>query len=204
MNTVTEKSVLLSVFGRRFISITRTVRQELPLPATAPTDRPVVRPAPASRPTVFLINSLFLRDCFRLLTKTADEGLHVVTGTKVRHLRTLERIVPVALSRQSVAGAAADDQSLAEELMKLNDFGMLPLAYFHSHPGRGIDATVPSGTDRRTQAVMEEAGAEIIGAIFSRDGYVRFFANAADPKVKVLGKKIKEVSANVFQLETDG
>jgi hypothetical protein len=57
---------------------------------------------------------MFLHNCFRALTRTEDEGLHAVSGSVVGRLRTLDRMVPLRLSRQSIAGASADDRSLAE------------------------------------------------------------------------------------------
>jgi len=48
------------------------------------------------------------------MTRTEDEGLHAVSGSVVGRLRTLDRIVPLRRSRQSRAGASADDRSPAE------------------------------------------------------------------------------------------
>jgi proteasome lid subunit RPN8/RPN11 len=150
-----------------------------------------------------VISSLLLHDCFRVLTKTEDEDLHALTGLVFPRTRVLERIVPIRLSRQGVAGAEASNESLATELLRLSDFGMLPLAYFHSHPGYGPSATQPSGTDRQTQGAMEKSGSQILGGIFSRDRFVRFYANRMEPHVRVVGKRVKEVARNVYRLETE-
>jgi hypothetical protein len=204
MNILTEKSTVFCVFGKRLFSVIRTARRGSPVQQEQEAAGLEHKGAtPLAEPIGFVVNSLFLHDCFRELTRTEDEGLHAVSGSVVGRLRTLDRMVPLRLSRQSVAGASADDRSLADQLIKLNEFGLLVLAYFHSHPGQGADATTPSGTDRRTQEAMEEAGAEIVGAIFSRDGYVRFYANRFQPKVKVVGKRIEEVMPNVFHLELE-
>ena len=150
---------------------------------------------------LFVVNSLFLRDCFDLLTQTDEENLHAVTGSVIRKIRTLDRIVPLRLSMQSMGGAAAADESLANELIHLHEFGLLPLAYFHSHPGRGAAGTLPSDTDRRTQAAMEQMGSRIVAGVFSRDGHVRFFANEWEPRIRVTGKRVRKVEDNVYQLE---
>ena len=85
--------------------------------------------------------------------------------------------------------------------MHIHDYGLLPLGYFHSHPGCGPRATRPSDTDRQTQAIMEESGSKIIGGIFSRDGFVRFYANDWEPDIRIVGKQIRKVAQNVYHLE---
>lgn len=175
-------------------------------PSTAIPNTPISNcdvPATNGNTPVVAVSSLLLHDCFNLLTRTEDEDLHVLTGLVFPRTRVLERIVPLRLSRQGVAGAGAADDSLAAELIRLHEFGMVPLAYFHSHPGHGPSATFPSSTDRRTQAGMELAGGQIIGGIFSRDGFVRFYANRAEPHVKVFGKRVRRIGRNVYHLEDE-
>lgn len=152
---------------------------------------------------IFVINSLMLYRCFKVLTRTRDENLHAVTGSIFENVRYLERIIPLSLSMQSIGGAAAENESLANEFLFLNEFGLRPLAYFHSHPGRGIGGTHPSSTDKQTQSLMEQSGSEIIGGVFSRDGFIRFYANRGEPNVRVVGKRIKEVGKNVYRLEIE-
>ena len=151
--------------------------------------------------SLFVVNSLMLHDCFKQLMRTEEESLHAITGSVIGNIRSLERIVPLSLSRQSVAGATAKNQSVANEFIELYEFGLRPLAYFHSHPGCGVGATRPSSTDKQTQSTMEQSGSEIIGGIFSRDGFVRFYANKVKPNVRVLGKKVNNVEKNVYRLE---
>ena len=152
---------------------------------------------------VFVINSLMLYRSFKLLTETANENLHAVTGSITGEIRSLEQIIPLRLSVQNIGGATAENQSLVEEFLNLYQFGLRPLGYFHSHPGCGISATKPSGTDRQTQLDMEQSGSEIIGAIFSRDGFIRFYANNHEPNVRVFGKRVKRIKENVYKLEIE-
>jgi hypothetical protein len=152
---------------------------------------------------LFVVNSLMLYRSFKLLTRTKNENLHAVTGSALGRIRSLEQVVPVALSTQGIAGAAAENQSLANELILLSEFGLTALANFHSHPGRGAGATRPSSTDRQTQATIEQSGSDIIGGIFSRDGYVRFYANNREPDVHVVGTRITRVERNVYRLEIE-
>jgi proteasome lid subunit RPN8/RPN11 len=197
----------MRAFGRDFLSFgfdrirqgTTGVQQVKPI-------RTQIKPAlpeTAARPSIFLANSLFLHECFAMLTRTEAEDVHAVTGSVIGNLRTLDRIIPLQLSLQCSVGAEAENGSLADAFIRLNDFGLLPLAYFHSHPGYGVQATQPSGTDRQTQETMEKSGSEIIGGIFSRDGFVRFYSNRKVPNVRVLGKRVKKVEQNVYKLEIE-
>jgi len=190
----------LALFGLRILSVTVAERwhTETVDEATEVTSQPAT--AAEAKPLLFLVNTLFLHDCFTALTKTEDEDLHVVTGSIADNIRTLERIIPLRLSSQSTVGAETDEQSVVEQLIQLNRFGLLPLGYFHSHPGCGPGETEPSSTDRSTQAAFEKAGSQIIGGIFSRDGFVRFYANDVEPNVRVVGEGVKEIEKNVFQL----
>jgi hypothetical protein len=202
------KNVLgIKVFGRDFLSFSFERMKQEAVDAQQPESHGIQEqltlPETATESHVLVANSLFLHECFVLLTRTEDENLHAVTGSIVGNLRTLDRIVPLQLSLQGLAGAEAENCSLASELIRLNDFGLLPLAYFHSHPGRGANATHPSSTDRQTQSTMEESGSEIIGGIFSRDGFVRFYANKKVPNVHVVGKRIRKVEQNVYKLEIE-
>lgn len=170
-------------------------------PSVKPDDDIVLAPDTQDAPPVFVANSLFLHDCFEVLTQTDEENLHLVTGSILGNTRMMERIIPLELSAQSVGGAIAADDSLAAQLIRLHDFGMLPLGYFHSHPGYGPNATCPSATDQATQAAMESCGSTILGAVFSQDGFVRFYANGWDPDVHVVGERVRKVEKNVHQLE---
>jgi len=206
MTRLRERKIGLSVLGRELLAIRlrriwdSSVKPDATSPAV-PRSVPRVL-VPRDGAPVFVISGLLLHDCFRLLTRTGDENLHALTGMVFGRTRVLERIVPLRLSRQGVAGAEASNESLATELMRLHDFGMLPLAYFHSHPGFGPGATCPSSTDRQTQDAMEKSGGHILGGIFSRDRFVRFYANRMEPHVRVVGKRVKEVEKNVYRLET--
>jgi len=207
MVTEVERHFVLRIFGLSLFSLDfQQSRQQADPDSKAPLTKPLSADTTGEgndREPLFIINTLMLHECFKKLTKTASEDLHAVTGSVVDNIRSLERIVPLSLSIQNMAGAAADNRSLAIQLMRLNKFGLRPLAYFHSHPGRGISATQPSITDRETQSLMEQSGSEIIGGIFSRDGFVRFYANKSEPNVHVVGKQIIKVNNNVYRLEAE-
>jgi proteasome lid subunit RPN8/RPN11 len=151
----------------------------------------------------YLCNSRFLTECYEYLVERPEERINIVTGNEVNGTRVLETLVPVELSYSSVAGAKVDDDSILERLLDIESFGLKYFAYFHSHPGHGQGATVPSSIDRSLQEKYEVAGQDVIGAIFSRDGFVRFFSNNNQFRIQVAGKKVKKVGENVFKLETE-
>ena len=152
---------------------------------------------------IFVINSMMLQECFDRATETEDENIVLVTGSRIGRLRCLERVVPVSLQAQSAVGAVTDASSLAEGYVGLYEYGLMPAACFHSHPGYGIEATHPSGTDMETQTLFERSGGTILGGIFSRDGYIRFYAKGDEPNVQVVGKKVEEVKKNLYRLDVE-
>lgn len=205
MDRELEKTFALQILGLPLLSFSyfRVWHKEVKEPKTA-TPEPLLPDQTLEEKDgepIFVINSLMLYRCFKLLTRTRNEDLHAVTGSVIGMIRSLEQIVPLTLSTQSLGGAAAEHKSLANELLMLNEFGLRPLAYFHSHLGCGIGATHPSSTDRKTQSLMEQSGSEIIGGVFSRDGFIRFYANRGEPDVRVVGKRFKEIEKNVYRLE---
>lgn len=200
----TTSSLNLSILGRSLVMIqfTRECLHSLEQPEEKAGKREPKR-VPKSDVPVFVTTSWFLMDCYRHLMKSESEVLHYVTGWTRGNIRSLERLVPVDLSHQSMVRAEADLDSLALRMIEIQDFGLRPLAYFHSHPSSGLGAVSPSGTDLETQKQMEKSGSDIIGGIFSRDGFVRFYANGNKFRVRVIGNHVKEVQNNVFQIKTD-
>ena len=77
-------------------------------------------------------------------------------------------------------------------IIKLEQFGHRLLAHFHSHPGNGIEANRPSGTNTGFQKRLEDAGYPAVAAIFSRDGYVRFFRLDDDLEIEIYGSGVEQ------------
>jgi hypothetical protein len=86
------------------------------------------------------------------------------------------------------------------EVARLEQFGHRLLAHFHSHPGIGIEATRPSGTDAGFQKRLEDAGYPAVAAIFSRDGYIRFFRLDDDLEVEIYGSGVEQHGKNSFRI----
>jgi len=159
------------------------------------------RPAPL--PT-YLMDSQFLLEAFRFVTRCNDEELVYVTGPEGEEdVFALSRLVPVRLAQRSLAHAKAELGSQLQVLTKLDEDGYRLLACFHSHPGRGQEATTPSSVDRQMQANLEQGGYVAIGGIFSRDGHVRFFSHKRAFRVLVTGSGAVLVGSKLYRLETD-
>jgi hypothetical protein len=128
----------------------------------------------------YCISSTTLAEAFAYLTRRlpgADgepEWMLAVSGLKVGGIRTLENLIEVQLSSQSIAQAAFDINDFTRVAVILHEHDMGLHAIFHSHRFKGPPH--PSGTDNTLQRILEEGGYPLIQAVFSEDGYVRFFA----------------------------
>ena len=138
--------------------------------------------------------SLFLKECFEYLTSSPDEVIHLVTGIELsQEVYLLDRLEKVKF-RATVVGARADVKSVFQKMVEIDEtFGHLLLGVFHSHPFRGIAGTSPSGIDRKLQENLEKSGYRTIQAIFSQDGYIRFFSNEIPFEIEVYGKGIEKI-----------
>src|SRR6266851_234139 len=109
-------------------------------------------------PRCYAVSSLFLHESFKKLTADPDEQFFFVTGPEVGEVLVLDQWAEFAHQRRSRLGVVADMPSTHNLLIKLEQFGHKFLAHFHSHPGRGAEATHPSGDDEGFQQRLEGAG----------------------------------------------
>lgn len=151
-----------------------------------------LEPKPVLR---YRIGSLFLKECFKYLTSSPEEVIHLVSGMEFeKNLFILDRLEKVEY-RASIVGAKADVRDLFKKLIDLDEkYGHLLLAVFHSHPFGGVAGACPSGIDRNLQDNLEKSGYKTIQAVFSRDGYVRFFSNKLSFEIEVYGKGVEKIS----------
>ena len=156
-----------------------------------------------ARPAVYLVSAQFLETAFRVLTRSPNEELVYVTGPEDgKQLFALTRLVRFALAERSIAHAAPEPISQTRALARLVEREERLLATFHSHPGRGARATTPSSVDLSTQSNLERMGYPSIGAIFSRDGFVRFFSSDRSFRVVVSGAGCERVGEGLYRLTT--
>ena len=103
-------------------------------------------------------------------------------------------------SKRSIVGVVGNQSDTHRLLIKLEQFGHRLLAHFHSHPGNSLGATRPSGTDTGFQRRLEDAGYPSVAAIFSRDGYIRFFRLDEDLEIEIYGSGVEQHGKNNFRL----
>ena len=162
---------------------------------------------PVSSIPEYLISTRFLTKCYHYLTADSRgfERMHLVTGVQPGANRyTLDHMEQVALETQSATGARADQNALNRLLIEMDDLGDHLHAIFHSHPGRGPGATFPSShMDIPTHRRFEEGGYPLIGCIFVKGGYLRFFSTNRPFRVTIYGKGVEPVPGekNVYKIQ---
>lgn len=153
-------------------------------------------------PQHYIISSLFLHRCHRYLTRNLSEEIHLVTGVRQNSYFVLDEMIKLPHAEKSITGAFSDQAEIRRSLVFIDNFGLECGGMFHSHPGQGQGSVSPSGTDVRNQETWEQAFG-MIGGIFSKDGYVRFFTRSRKARVEVQGKKVRKINENLFKLEID-
>lgn len=148
----------------------------------------------------FVVSSLFLEQCFRDLTADDREQLFFVTGAEVDGVAVLDQKAEFAHERRTAVAVVGDRGATHRLLIRLEQFGHRLLAHFHSHPGTGADATHPSGTDERFQRRLETAGYPTVAAIFSRDGYIRFFRLTGEFDLQIHGEGVEDLGKHTYRL----
>lgn len=149
----------------------------------------------------FVVSSLFLHQCFKELTADSREQFFFITGSETEGLLVLDQRCGFQHLSRTAAGVEGDPKSSHSLLCKLEHFGHRLLAHCHSHPGRGVGATLPSSVDRSFQERLERGGYPTVAAIFSRDGLVRFFRLDNDFELQIFGKGVEEIEPpNIYRL----
>lgn len=154
----------------------------------------------ASRVRRYTVSSLFLYECFQKLTADEKEQFVFITGSEVSGVLVLDQVIDLVHERRTLLGVEAEPKSTHRLLIKLEQFGHRLLAHFHSHPGWGPEATHPSGIDRAFQQRLETAGHVAVAAIFSRDGYIRFFRLDNNVEIHIHGSGVEECERHVYRL----
>jgi hypothetical protein len=156
--------------------------------------------APEKGPRRYTVSSLFLHESFKKLTADQDEQFFFITGAEVEGVLVLDQWAEFAHQRRSRLGVVADTPSTHRLLIRLEHFGHRFLAHFHSHPGKGADATHPSGTDESFQRRLESGGHLAVMAIFSRDGFVRFVRLDQNLEIEIYGEGVESHAPGIYRL----
>ena len=152
-------------------------------------------------PPRYAVSSLFLHECAKKLTADADEQFFFITGLEVEGVYVLDQWAEFAHQRRTRVGVVADMPATHNVLIRLEQFAHKFLAHFHSHPGKGADATHPSGTDENFQRRLESAGHLALMAIFSRDGFVRFVRLDQNFEIEIYGEGVENYAPGIYRLK---
>lgn len=211
----------IQFYGKQLDDYLRVIGEVAPIFTALVDSQPVQRPrllasqpvheslAPApdrmAQPPAYMLSSATLAQAYAQLTKhlpgagEEPEWMLAVTGMKLGNLRTLEHLIELPLASQSAARASFDMGAFARVAITLDEKGMALHAIFHSHrfPGQ----PQPSAVDWRLQDLLDQGGYPAIQAVFSEDGYIRFFARRAFT-VAVSGKGVECVdpTASLYRL----
>jgi hypothetical protein len=148
----------------------------------------------------YIVSSLFLHECFKRLTAEPEEQFFFITGSLVDGAFVLDQRVEFLHEKRSAVGVTGNLSSTHRLLIRLEQFGHHLLGHFHSHPGTGPGATFPSGIDENFQKRLESAGHIAVAAIFSRDGFVRFFRLDHNLEIEFSGTGVEKHDANLCRL----
>jgi hypothetical protein len=155
---------------------------------------------PASGPRRYAVSSLFLHESFKKLTADQDEQFFFITGSEVGSVLVLDQWAEFAHQERTMLGVTGDIRSTHNLLIKLEQFKHRLLGHFHSHPGKGADATRPSGTDENFQKHLENGGHVAVMAIFSRDGFVRFLRLDQNLEIEIYGEGVEKHDKSIYRL----
>lgn len=141
----------------------------------------------------YVVGSLFLDHCKSVLTMDEKEYMVYVTGTEDDGRIYLTTLLHFETER-SVGGVHGDPESVLQAVLRLQRAGHRLYGWFHSHPG-SRDACSPSSIDTGMQRRLEDLKYPAIGAVFTRDGHVRFFSVARQFQVQIHGEGVEHVDA---------
>lgn len=139
----------------------------------------------------FVLSSMFLRDSYNFLNVNKKiESLHFLTGPQVGNIVILDRIVDFEKEIQSPVFAKGKSDSVQKVLIELDKYKHKLHGCFHIHPGTGANATLPSNIDFELQKTLDRGGYKVLHAIFSRDGYIRFYSSL-NVQIQTYGKGVE-------------
>lgn len=148
----------------------------------------------------YLVSSRFLHEMHKLLTADRFEQFCFITGPEVDGRLVLDQFIEFQHTKRNEVAVVGEMSSTHRLLIKLEQFSHRLLGHFHSHPGVGVSATLPSGTDENFQRRLETAGYPAVAAIFSRDGFVRFFRLDNNLAIQIHGTGVEDLGENTYRL----
>lgn len=151
---------------------------------------------------VLVFSTMMLAQSFRVCTETEDEGMHFIAGVEYDGVAVGTHLIPFPYAHRSVAGASGDPRATHRIVIQTHEAQHRLLALLHSHPGSGPRANLPSSIDDRTQRLWER-GSRLVGGIWSRDGFLRWYSVAVPFRVELVGSHMEKIDERLFKLVSD-
>jgi len=158
------------------------------------------KPIPDPSIRRYSVSSYFLHECLQHLTADRNEQFIFITGLEIDGVLVLDQKIEFQHQKRNIVGVEGNTNATHRLLIKLEQFGHRLLAHFHSHPGNGPESTRPSGIDEGFQRRLESAGYPTVAAIFSRDGYIRFFRLDDNCEIRIHGTGVQNLGNHTYKL----
>jgi proteasome lid subunit RPN8/RPN11 len=147
----------------------------------------------------YWLSTRLLRESCAACTGDDAESLHLLTGFRVGNTAVPLAVEVPTLASRGRAHAKATHESTHHATIRAVLDGHCVLGILHNHPGKGAAATHPSHEDLHTQRLWEHTGF-VLGGIWTRDGYVRFFTAKQDYAIRIAGEGVDHVEGSLYHL----
>mgnify|MGYP000028730820 CR=1 FL=1 len=152
-------------------------------------------------PEVFIMDVLFLKECYQSLFPGEKEEEIFLTGVKVEKINVLTRKIEIE-TESSEKKVEDQPKSSFRKLREIDRSGMPFLGVFHSHPKRF--SPEPSSQDLEQFEKYEDHGFRALGGIFTRNGNIRFFTRNLNFEIMIKGYGIEKKEENLYKIENTG
>jgi len=153
----------------------------------------------------YVFSSMLVAEIFDYLDDgTPDEKFCYCTGIIDKRTNTImpAKLLGPDMSVRNPGYVKGDWSSIHTVLSELDEWHHAMLVQCHMHPGAGADSTHPSGIDMRNHQGLE-ANYPVIGAIFVRDGHIRFFSAEKEFEVEIYGKGVRKIADKLYLIENN-
>lgn len=147
----------------------------------------------------YRVGSRFLRDNYEVFCRSEKESVHLITGVETGSLNHLDEKLILKHEVRELVEAKILDNEINTNLQNLHFEGYKLFGCFHVHPGQGIGSTYPSSIDMELIDRFEAGKYKTVSAIFSRDGFIRFFAPFPF-KIHIFGKGVRKINEELYCL----
>ncbi|MBU4031901.1 MAG: hypothetical protein KKD98_03770, partial [Candidatus Thermoplasmatota archaeon] len=155
----------------------------------------------------YLMSSKLIHDLFDYLVEDDEiEKMCQCTGVVDEKTNTIvpTEILKLGMSQRSSIYVKGDRRSINNTYSQLDDYLHSIVIQGHRHPGSGPGATQPSSIDLRNHKDMEMCY-PVIGIIFVKGGYFRFFSSDDKFEIEIYGtingKEVVKVDDRTYRIQ---